>query len=308
MTTATFETRRYAGSRGLTLAADVGGDPQAPSVILMHGGGQTRHSWREVMQRLIGEGYHVISLDTRGHGDSDWSASGEYGLPVLAEDLLAVIATLRTLPVLVGASLGGSTGLYAVGNSAQPIARALVMVDVIPRVDPEGAHRVLNFMRSRPDGFATVEEAADAIAAYNPHRPRPKNPAGLLKNLRRRADGRLHWHWDPRIVTGTSRLEPPDLIEPLLAAASRVRIPALLVRGMQSDVVTDSGIEELRAVLPALEVFGVDQAGHMVAGDRNDVFSAAIGDFLRRHAPVGVSTGTLEVLNQSAATVGGFHV
>jgi len=282
----TFETRRYAGSGGVFLTADVGGDSSAPAVILMHGGGQTRHSWHGATRRLVADGYHVVSLDTRGHGDSDWSPSGEYGLEVLAADLLAVIATLKTRPVLVGASLGGSTGLYAVGNAATPIARALVMVDVIPRVDPAGAERIVNFMRSHVDGFANVEEAIDAVAAYNPHRPRPRDPAGLMKNLRCQADGRLYWHWDPRIVKTSSRLEPPDLVEPLLAAASRVRIPTLLVRGLLSDVVTDAGVAELRGVLPDLEVLGVAQAGHMVAGDKNDVFSKAIGAFLRRHAPL----------------------
>lgn len=281
----TFATRRYAGSGGVFLSADVGGDPGAPAVIFMHGGGQTRHSWHGATRRLVADGYHVVSLDTRGHGDSDWSPSGEYGIEVLAADLLAVIATLQTLPVLVGASLGGSTGLYAVGNAATPIARALVMVDVIPRVDPAGAERIVNFMRSHVDGFANVEEAIDAVAAYNPHRPRPRDPAGLMKNLRRKA-GRLYWHWDPRIVKTSSRLEPPDLVEPLLAAASRVRIPTLLVRGLLSDVVTDAGVAELRGVLPSLEVYGVAEAGHMVAGDKNDVFSKAIDAFLRRHAPL----------------------
>jgi pimeloyl-ACP methyl ester carboxylesterase len=281
-----FEARRYAGPAGFSLAADVGGDPRATAVILMHGGGQTRHSWREAASRLVTDGYHVITLDARGHGDSDWSASGDYKLDAFAADLLAVIATLKTPPVLVGASLGGSTGLYAVGNSSTLIASALVMVDIVPRVDLAGAEKIMNFMRSHPDGFANVEEAIDAVVAYNPHRRRPRDPAGLMKNLRRKSDGRLYWHWDPRILDSPSRLEPPDLVEPLLAAASRVRIPTLLVRGMLSDVVTDAAIDELRGVLPGLEVYGVAQAGHMVAGDRNDVFSNAIGNFLRRHAPV----------------------
>jgi pimeloyl-ACP methyl ester carboxylesterase len=281
-----FKTRRYAGSGGLYLAADVGGDPRTPTVIFMHGGGQTRHSWREATTRLLAGGYHVISLDMRGHGDSDWSASGEYGLENFAADLLAVIATLEMPPVLVGASLGGSTGLHAVGNSERPIARALVMVDVVPRVDPVGAERIVSFMRSHSDGFASIEEAIDAVAAYNPHRSRPSDPAGLMKNLRPKANGRLYWHWDPQIVKTSSRLEPPDLVEPLLAAASRVRIPTLLVRGLLSDVVTDAGVAELSGVLPGLEVYGVANAGHMVAGDRNDVFGKAIGSFLGRHAPV----------------------
>jgi len=286
VSSSSFETRRYAGSGGLFLTADVGGDPGASTVIFMHGGGQTRHSWREATTRLVAGGYHVISLDLRGHGDSDWSSSGEYGLESFAADLLAVIATLQMPPVLVGASLGGSTGLYAVGNSAAPIARALVMVDVVPRVDTVGAERIVSFMRSHPDGFASLEEAIDAVAAYYPHRPRPRDPAGLMKNLRLKADGRLYWHWDPQIVRTSSRLEPPDLVEPLLSAARRVRIPTLLVRGLLSDIVTDAGVAELRGVLPELEVFSVANAGHMVAGDRNDVFSAAIAAFLRRYAPI----------------------
>jgi pimeloyl-ACP methyl ester carboxylesterase len=280
-----LHTRRYAGSGGLTLAADVGGDPAAPAVILMHGGGQTRHSWHGAMRQLLAEGYHVISLDARGHGDSDWSPSGEYALPALADDLQAVLATLPSLPALVGASLGGCTGLYAVGNSTVPIARALVMVDVVPRPERAGAERIINFMRSRPEGFATVEEAADAVAAYNPNRPRPSDPSGLLKNLRRRADGRLHWHWDPEVVWTSRQLEPPMFTEPLLDAATRVRIPTMLVRGMLSDVVSDAGIEEFRNLMPALEVCDVAGAGHMVAGDRNDAFNSAVCGFLARHMP-----------------------
>jgi pimeloyl-ACP methyl ester carboxylesterase len=260
-------------------------------VILTHGGGQTRHSWRGAAAQLLAAGYRVISLDARGHGESDWCPLGGYALPSFAADLCAVIETLPDPPALVGASLGGSTGLYAVGNAALPIARALVMVDVVPRVDPEGAARILGFMRSHPAGFATLEEAMEAVAAYNPNRPRPRDPAGLMKNLRRRPDGRLHWHWDPRVVQAPTRLEPPDLVEPLLDAARRVRIPTMLVRGLLSDVVSDAGIAELRDTLPGLEVHDVAEAGHMVAGDRNDAFNRAVIAFLMRHMPVRPSAG-----------------
>ena len=290
MTDRELKTRHYTGAGGLRLAADVGGDPSALTVIFMHGGGQTRHSWRRATRQLLDDGYQVVSLDARGHGDSDWSPEGDYGLPSFAADLLAVIATLSAPPAIVGASLGGSTGLYAIGNSTEPIARALVLVDIVPRVDAVGSEKILAFMRSRPDGFATVAEAADAVAAYNPHRPRPSETSGLMKNLRRRADGRLHWHWDPKIVEAPTRLEPPDLVGPLLDAASRVRIPTLLIRGLMSDVVSDTGIAELRATLPGLEVQDVAQAGHMVAGDRNDAFNLGVSAFLRRHLPCGMQS------------------
>lgn len=278
-----FETRRYPVTGGITLAADVGGDPSAPTVILLHGGGQTRHSWGGAMRELLRQGYQVINLDARGHGESDWSADGVYRLDLLAEDLCAVIDGLPEPPALVGASMGGATALYAVGNGTKPIASALVLVDVVPRPAAAGADKIAAFMRARPDGFATLEEAADAVAAYYPQRPRPKDPSGLMRNLRRRDDGRLYWHWDPAFVARFGRLEPPQFAERLLDAATRVRIPSLLVRGLQSDIVSEAGVEEFRSALPTLEVYDVAEAGHMVAGDRNDSFNAGVISFLSRH-------------------------
>ncbi|MGQ0698833.1 MAG: alpha/beta fold hydrolase [Panacagrimonas sp.] len=281
--TDTFPTRRYSVAQGLHLTADVGGDPSRPGVILLHGGGQTRHSWGSAMRELVAQGFHVINLDARGHGDSDWSPDGDYTLATLACDLRTVAATLPSPPAFVGASMGGATSLYAVGNSETPIAQALVLVDIVPRVEPEGGKKIGAFMRANPQGFATVEEAADAVATYYPHRPRPKNVGGLMKNLRLREDGRLYWHWDPRIVERTDRPEPPQFLNQLLKACDGVRIPSLLVRGLQSDIVSDAGVEEFRQHLPQLEVFDVTGAGHMVAGDKNDAFNDGVIAFLRRH-------------------------
>ena len=282
-----FETRRYRVPDGIHVVADVGGDPSHPAVILQHGGGQTRHSWGGAMRELVRRGYHVINLDARGHGDSDWSSEANYSMEAMAADLRAVIETLDVRPALVGASMGGATSLYYVGNAASPLAQALILVDVIPRINMEGAERIRAFMSARPDGFANLDEVADAVAAYNPHRPRPRDPSGLMKNLRLRADGRLHWHWDPRFLDIGKRLEPPLFAMQLLDAAKRVRIPTLLVRGVQSDIVTEEGIEEFRQHLPALEVYDVAEAGHMVAGDKNDAFNRGILSFLNRHLPAG---------------------
>ena len=278
------ETRRYAVN-GITVAADVGGDPSSPAVILLHGGGQTRHSWHGAMRELLQQGYHVINLDARGHGESDWAPDADYSVEAMAEDLKQIIATLQSRPALVGASMGGITSLYAVGETAEPIASALILVDVVPRVTVQGAAKIIGFMQANMDGFATLEEVADAVAAYNPHRPRPKDSSGLMKNLRRRDDGRLYWHWDPKFVSHTGRMEPPQMAEKLLRAADGVAIPALLVRGQQSDIVSDQGIAELREHMPTLEIFDVAGAGHMVAGDKNDAFNAGVVSFLQRHLP-----------------------
>ncbi|WP_028081556.1 alpha/beta fold hydrolase [Solimonas soli] len=282
-----LEVRRYVVPSGLHISADVGGDPAAPPVLLLHGGGQTRHSWGGAMRELLRRGYHVINLDARGHGDSDWAPDGDYSLDAMVGDLRAVIATLTRPPALVGASMGGATILYAAGGAAQPIATALVLVDIVPRVNQSGGKKIAEFMQSGRAGFATLEEAADAVSAYNPHRPRPKDISGLMKNLRRRDDGRLYWHWDPRFVDNPRRSEPPQFADLMLRAASHIRTPTLLVRGTQSDIVTEDGINEFRAHLPGLEVFDVPGAGHMVAGDRNDAFNEGVIGFLERHHPLG---------------------
>jgi pimeloyl-ACP methyl ester carboxylesterase len=254
--------------------------------VLLHGGGQTRYSWHGAMRDLVAEGYHVVNLDARGHGESDWAPDGNYSLEAMSADLLAVIATLRSRPALVGASMGGACSLYAVGNQPAPVASALVLVDVTPRVSSEGAAKISAFMRARPEGYASLEEAADAVAAYNPHRPRPRDVSGLRKNLRLRDDGRWHWHWDPNFLRNPEGLEPPQFVRKLLEAAQRVHVPTLLVRGLQSDIVTEEGIAEFKRALPGLEVYDVLGAGHMVAGDRNDAFNRGVIKFLRRHIPI----------------------
>jgi pimeloyl-ACP methyl ester carboxylesterase len=274
----------FRGATGLQLAADVGGDPSGPPVILLHGGGQTRHSWGTAFRALVAEGFHVINLDARGHGDSEWAPDGDYSLPALAADLRAVVDTLKAPPALVGASMGGATALHLVGHTPEPIARALVLVDIVPRLEQEGSRKIRDFMRAHRNGFADLQEASDAVAAYNPHRPRPKDPSGLMKNLRLRDDGRLYWHWDPKFVERPVTAEPPQFTEPLVAACAGVHIPTLLVRGLQSDIVSDAGVQDLKGRIAQLEVFDVVGAGHMVAGDRNDAFNDAIVEFLRRNA------------------------
>ncbi len=169
-------------------------------VLLLHGGGQTRHSWHRSGARFAAAGWTTVAIDARGHGDSAWASDGDYSMDALVGDLAAVVSQLDVTPVLVGASMGGITSLLAVGESAVR-AGALVLVDVAPQVEAAGVQRILDFMASAPDGFASLEEVADAIASYNPHRPRPSNLDGLRKNVRQWDDGRWHWHWDPAFLS-----------------------------------------------------------------------------------------------------------
>ncbi|HYW90905.1 MAG TPA: alpha/beta hydrolase [Gammaproteobacteria bacterium] len=271
----------FQGHGGVLLAADVAGTSGQPPVILLHGGGQTRYAWGTAVRRLAREGYHVISLDLRGHGESDWAPDGDYSMDAFVGDLMAVIDTLDMPPALVGASLGGATSFLAVGENDRPVASALVLVDIVPHVRPEGVQHIRAFMRGNPEGFASVEEAADAVSRYLPHRPRPKDPSGLRKNLRRGQDGRYYWHWDPAFLDDRGA----DMSGRMAAAAAGIDIPTLLVRGRNSELVTEAGARRLRSLLPQLEYVDVRGAAHMVAGDRNDAFNSAVTGFLERAAP-----------------------
>ncbi len=282
------QTRRFRSADGVELVCDEAGDRAAPTVVLLHGGGQTRHSWAGTMNALASLGYRVLNYDARGHGESDWSAQGAYHLDDRAADLQAVLADCQTGFALVGASLGGATALHATAKGLRP--SALVLVDIVPEPEPQGIERIVNFMRAHVDGFASLDEAVDAVAAYNPSRPRPRDPAGLMRNLRAR-DGRLYWHWDPRTVSGRDELGREDGFHAVVQQAAAVvaamaGIPLLLVRGLASDVVSEAGVAAFRVQAPRLEVVDVGGAGHMVAGDRNDVFSKGVADFLHRHLPI----------------------
>lgn len=274
----------WTGVGGVKLAGDSWGDPRGPLVLLQHGGGQTRHAWKGAGEALGAAGYHAVAFDARGHGDSDWAPDGLYGIDIMIEDLRCVIAQLGgRRPVLVGASMGGGTSLAATGEDHVD-ATALVLVDIAPQIEMEGADKIQAFMTQKPDGFASLDEVADAIANYQPHRQRPKNLDGLAKNVRLGADGKYHWHWDPRFRS--MRRDLPARRQRLEACARRLTLPTLLVRGGLSDVLSEEGAQGFLALCKHSEYVNVANAGHMVAGDRNDIFGNAVIEFLTRVVPV----------------------
>jgi pimeloyl-ACP methyl ester carboxylesterase len=248
-------------------------------VVLLHGGGQTRHSWTRTAERLAAAGWTAIAYDARGHGDSDWETHGDYTLDAFVADLLALADTLTSPPVLIGASLGGITSLVAAGEHPG-LARGLVLVDIVIELERAGAARILEFLAAYRDGFATLEEVAEAIAAYNPLRRRPRNLDGLRKNVRQHADGRWYWHWDPAFIQIGDESQRETDPGRLRAAASSLRIPTLLVRGGSSNLVSDAGIADMRRLIPTAASIVIPGAGHMVVGDDNDQFVAGVETFL----------------------------
>ena len=274
---------KFTGKDKLNIIADIWGQSDNPLVVLLHGGGQTRHAWGNSGKILSSAGFHVVAMDLRGHGDSDWHPDGDYSIDSHKQDLINVLRTLGKPASLVGASLGGMISLSLAGDKENSkFCSSLVMVDIGLYPDPQGATRIVNWMKSSEKGFESIEEAAEAVAGYLPHRKRPRNVRGLKKNLRKKDNGRYYWHWDPRFLVGRKESEYDNLEDIQRNVAKRVTAPTLLIRGALSDVVTERNVNDFLASIPHAEFKEIRKAAHMVAGDRNDVFAEEAIKFLKR--------------------------
>lgn len=273
----------------ITIAAEAWGNANNSPVLLLHGDGQTRHSWGDTAKVLANQGWYAIAYDARGHGESSWSPKGEYDLESLVQDLKVIISKVGNKPALVGASMGGITSMLTQGESNESLASAVILVDVAPKVEEKGVERIFQFMSANVEkGFASLEEAADSVAAYLPHRPKPKTLERLEKNLRTKEDGRYYWHWDPQMLEGWKKSTPETILKDtqrMYTAANNLNVPTLIVRGGMSDVVSEKVMAEFLDKVPHVKSVDVSGAGHMVAGDSNHAFSNAVIQFLEEVYP-----------------------
>jgi pimeloyl-ACP methyl ester carboxylesterase len=257
-----------------TLAArQCDGVAGATPVLLAHGFGQTLESWSGTQAHLSAAGFPSLAFDMRGHGRSGRNAADlRYHEAQFVADLHAAADHLPDGAVLVGASMGGLTGLLA--QAQRPRFAALVLVDVTPRWESAGVERIRGFMEARPSGFADYAEASEAIGAFLPHRRERKTP-DQLRHLLRERDGRLHWHWDPRLLH--EFVADSDALQAHVAAAARrVDVPVLLISGGRSDLVSDRTVADFLALVPHARHERIADATHMVAGDDNDAFAGVL--------------------------------
>jgi pimeloyl-ACP methyl ester carboxylesterase len=228
-------------------------------------------------------GWRTVALDLPGHGESAWSPSGDYRIETLSFDMARFCHTLGSPLALVGASLGGMISMAMSARSDAPPIAALALVDIAPRVESKGVDRIVEFMRAHPEGFATLEDAARHIASYR-GRPVMAHPRGLQKNLRLNQAGRWTWHWDQRLMNDENHnhRNDPAFFE---RALEQYAGPLMLVRGARSDVISPAGAEQFQQTFPQARFVALPGAGHMVAGDANDAFTATLIEFLREVMP-----------------------
>ena len=273
----------FEGVGGVAIAASVFGPEDGAPVLMVGGLGQTRHSWHRAAERIASGGRRAITVDLRGHGDSGWSADGDYGYHRTAGDMACVARALGRPVTYVGASLGGKIGLVAAAEHGSDVFAGLVIVDSVPPTNPAGVAEVTQVLRPPPEGFVSLDAAAAELARL---RGAPTPPPGsgerLRRNMRQDSRGYWHWHWDPAWMDREQGIGMAAATEFLDACAEKLTMPTLLTRGEKSNVVTEPGLAEFRARVPQLEVETIAGASHMIVGDANDAFAAAVTAFLDR--------------------------
>jgi pimeloyl-ACP methyl ester carboxylesterase len=254
-----------------------------PTILFLHGGGLTAHTW-DVPCLALRQEYHCLAVDLRGHGDSEWSPEMDYRIEAHRDDVEALVDVLGLSRfVLVGMSLGG---LAAIGFAARHAARlaALVLVDVGPETRMEGARRIQEFVAA-PAEFTSIEEVVERAMSFNPSRDPPFLRKSLQHNLRSQPNGTLTWKHDRR---HRGKFDVEEWRRRRLALwdeIPKITCPTLVVRGARSDVFLDEDAEKLAAALPSGRWARVEGAGHTVQGDNPrgllEVMRPFIGERLR---------------------------
>ena len=270
---------RYVAANGLRFHYLEWGRKESPPVVLLHGFAQTCHSWDFVALGLC-DRFRLIAVDLRGHGDSDWAPDGDYSLEAHQRDLQALVEALRLdRVVLMGNSMGGRVSLLHGAARAEQVT-GVVMVDAAPEHVPVGVDKIRRFLE-QPDVLDSFEEFVGLVQRYNHRRPVEQIRGSLIHNLRQLADGRWTWKYDAALRSGQrSPINSREPVARLWEAVDEVRCPALLVRGAESDIVSQAILDKMRQRNPTFEQVTVEGAGHLVVGDNPAGFQKAVSPFL----------------------------
>ncbi len=254
------------------------GDPLRPAVVFLHGITGHARSWDDEARTLSGR-YHVLALDQRGHGDSDPAPDGDYTVATMAGDLHGFVGGLGLPRVsLVGLSMGGRVAIaYAAAHPGS--VQHLVVVDIGPDIAPAGRARVVTMMADSPERFASADEVFASARRANPRYRESLLRARIRHAVRPLPDGGVTWKYDRALREMMRRgggVETTDL----WAAWGAITCPILVVRGVESDILTGDMAKQMLDANPRARLVEVAGAGHTVPGDQPEAFLAAITEFL----------------------------
>ena len=255
------------------------GDSNNPPVMLLHGFAQTCHSWDFVALALC-DRFHVLSLDQRGHGDSDWAADGDYSPEAYQGDVHGVVEALGLDQfVLMGLSMGGRNAV-TYGAKHPDRVRALVIVDSAPVAQRAGSENIRRFVQQE-DELDSVEEFVERVRKYNPRRSPEQIRGSIMHNLKQLPNGKWTWKYDRLLRSPQRRLGPDEeTTRRLWRYVDSLKPPTLVVRGAESDMVALETAEAMQRRIPNAKLATVEKAGHLVMGDNPTGFEAAVAQFL----------------------------
>ena len=255
------------------------GAPDAPPIVLLHGGHQSAHSWDLVSLHLARK-YRVFALDQRGHGDSEWSRDANYSNNEMSLDAEALMDALELeRPILMGHSMGGRNSLLLTRRDPSRLG-GLVVVDIGPEISEEGRKLISAFVRNNEE-FDNLEHFAENVRKYDPYRSMEHIERTVKYNMLCRADGKYISKCDstPRRV-GIQTGSPEDAVS--LDDARAFDIPTLIVRGETSKILTPESAVRFKDALPQGELVTVPECGHNVHSQNTHGFIEAIGPFLAK--------------------------
>lgn len=267
---------KYVEANGMRLHYLDWGNRAKPHMLLLHGGAQSAHSW-DFFALALRDHFHIVALDQRGHGDSDWSEAGDYDTAFHVADIQAFTAAIgyHTF-ILMGLSMGGRNAYSFAAKYPEKVER-LIVVDVGPDVEAEGRRHIREFLEGT-ETFASFDWLVERVRRFNPRRPEAQIRGSLLNNLKQLEDGRWTWKHDRR--RGIRRDRGGEMNEAAWADLARVKAPTLIVRGAESNILSLQTAVKMRDTLTDSRLVEVPQAGHLVQGDNPVAFERVVREFL----------------------------
>ena len=275
-TTEVLPEDKYVQANGMRLHYLDWGNHAKPDMLLLHGGAQSAHSW-DFFALAMRNHFHIVALDQRGHGDSDWSEAGDYDTPFHVADVHAVTDAIGFDTFnLIGLSMGGRNAYSFAANHPGKVHR-LIVVDVGPDVQAEGRRHIREFLEGT-ETFESFDWLVQRVRRFNPRRPEAQIRGSLINNLKQMEDGRWTWKHDRR--RGIRRDRGGEMNEVAWQDIAKVKAPTLIVRGAESNILSAQTATKMSNTIQDSRLVEVPQAGHLVQGDNPLGFETVVREFL----------------------------